>query len=170
MPLPLPMRHTAFPPTAGPMQLPVAQPTPSAALNLNPEAIAALLAQFQVLQQLPVGLPAAAVASVPEAMPVIDPTLELTSKIDLLHNRLDDLEKQTAGNKRCHGNLDDDGNDGGDEGDGDREVNARQRKKNKRAKPAKHLLNIPCERLNSAQMKVRGELGVMYSLRVAQHF
>jgi hypothetical protein len=99
MPLPLPMRHTAFPPTAGPMQLPVAQPTPPAALNLNPKAVAALLAQLQAPQQLPVGLPAVAVVSVPEAMPMIDPTLELMSKIDLLHNCLDDLEKQTAGNK-----------------------------------------------------------------------
>jgi hypothetical protein len=148
------------------MQLPVAQPTPPTALNLNPKAVAVLLAQLQALQQLPIGLPAVTVASVPEAMPMIDPTLELTSKIDLLHNRLDDLEKQTAGNKRHHGDLDDDGCDGDDEGDGDREVNAKRCKKSRRTKLAKHLLNIPCERLNNAQMKVHGELGVMYSLHV----
>jgi hypothetical protein len=152
------------------MQLPVAQPIPPAALNLNPEAVAAFLAQFQVLQQLPVGLPAVAVTPVPEAMPVIDPTLELTSKVDLLQNCLDNLEKQTAGSKRRHG---DDGDDGDDEGDGEgeanREVNAkRNKRKSKCTKAAKHLLNVPNEHLNSAQLKVHGELGVTYFLCVMQ--
>jgi len=114
MPPPVPMRYTTFPSTPGPMHPPVNQP---AAPNLGPEAIAALLAQYQVLSQSQIplglpGLPGLPVAPAPAPVtPVIDPNLEVTSSIlNQLLARIDTLETEAKNKKRrCNDDDDDDG-------------------------------------------------------------